>query len=66
MVLRVNENKTKHKCVTRQSTTRRHRIRQNVSMKNFNFERFRSFKYLGVIITDDTDMHGEIIARIIT
>jgi len=60
--LRINEEKTKYKCINRQGN--RDRIRQNNTIDTYNFERVERFKYLGATITADNDVTEEIKGRI--
>lgn len=46
------------------SKTPRPRIRQNISLNEYNFEVVRQFKYLGAIITDDGRVEKDVLAGI--
>lgn len=58
--LQVNEEKMKYMVVTRKSKTR---IKQNVSLNEYNFDLVRPSKYLDAIITDD-NQGKDVSARI--
>jgi len=62
MGLRINENKTKYMLTSR--TGRGDRVGQNVTMKEYNFERVTIFKYLEATITQDNNLTEEIKVRI--
>lgn len=63
MGLKVNEEKTKYMHMTR--NVGRDRIRQNVTMDEYNFEHVQTFQYLGALITSDNNVKVEIKQRIL-
>lgn len=62
MGLRVNEEKTKFLKMTEGA---RGRIRQNITLGDFNFEAVQSFKYLGSVVNENNDIEEEIRTRIL-
>ena len=60
--LRINEEKTKYMINTRNKV--RFRNEKHLQVYNYEFERVGQFKYLGSIITENSDKNTEIKARI--
>ncbi|CAG9826824.1 unnamed protein product [Diabrotica balteata] len=63
MGLQINENKTKYMYMSRNNQSG-DRIGQKITINDFNFERVREFKYLGITITEDNNASQEINNRI--
>lgn len=62
MGLRVNETKTKYMIATREEN--RWKQIDNIAIQKYKFERVRSFKYLGSVITEDNVITEEIKERL--
>ena len=60
--LEVNEDKTKYMVATKNP---RPRVRQNVTINEYNFEVVKEFKYLRTIITSENKYEKDVAARII-
>lgn len=61
MGLEINEAKTKYMVTSRNP---RQRIRQNITINNYNLEVVKEFKYLGATITDDNKNETDVAARV--
>lgn len=62
MGLIINENKTKYMCTCRNNRNR-DKIRQSIIINDYKFKRVKSFKYLGITITEDNNGSQEINIR---
>jgi hypothetical protein len=52
--LQINQEKTKYMIVERKNSLKQNKI-GHLKMKNYKFERGENFKYLGVILNEDTN-----------
>jgi hypothetical protein len=61
--LQVNQEKTKYMTVERKNSLQKNKI-GHLKIKNYKFERVASFKYLGVILTEDNNNQIDLQERI--